>query len=157
MSESKTHLGFHLNEEPFAIPVDRVEEVIEYAGPTLIPRAPEYLLGVVNIRGRLIPIMDLRRRFDLGPAMITATSRFIVLNLSWDGEIVSLGALVDSVSGVLDLDEETISPPPTLGGRSSDFLRGTVRYDDKIYMVLEVDSILPADTLREDFAALSRV
>lgn len=157
MSKGETYLLFCLEGEPFSVPVQRVEEVLEYEEPTCIPRSPEYLLGIVNVRGRLIPILDLRRRFGLPPGEITVNSRFVVLNLDWEGEAVPLGLLVDTVEGVIDFDEDLITAPPTLGKNRGDnsFLRGTARHNDSIYMVLEVDRILPGDTLHRDFATVS--
>lgn len=166
MSNLQTYLVFCLNGEPFSVPVQRVEEVLEYGRPTYIPRAPEYLRGIVNVRGRLIPVLDLRCRFGITPAEITTNNQIIILNLNWDGETVPLGILVDDVEGVIDLDEDTITDPPSLGRPNSspregeadrpshdaDFLRGTARHDGKIYMVLDVDRILVADRLHRDFA-----
>jgi purine-binding chemotaxis protein CheW len=157
MSKRETYLVFRLDGEPFSVPVRRVEEVLEYEEPTCIPRAPEYLLGIVNVRGRLIPVLDLRRRFELPPAETTVNSRYIVLSLDWEGETVPLGVLADAVEGVIEIDEETIADPPAFGARGGSFLRGTTRHNDAIYMVLEVDSILTAARLHEDFAALAHL
>lgn len=164
MSKQETYLVFRLREDPFVVPVGRVEEVLEYERPTVIPRAPDYLLGIVNVRGRLIPILDLRRRFEIPPTEITVSSRFVVLNLSWDGETVPLGILVDLVDGVVDLDTDTIAALPPVGRETekdadtlgeTGFLQGTARHGDSIYMVLDVDRILVNDTLHRDFASLS--
>ena len=156
MSRQETHLLFRLGGEPYSLPVQRVEEVLDYEEPTCIPRSPDYLLGVVNVRGRLIPVLNLRRRFGLPSTEMTTSSRFIVLNLSWGGETVPLGILVDAVEGVIDIDTDSISDPPGTADRGeSDFLRGTVRCNDSIYLVLEVDRILTSDMLHNDFAAVS--
>ncbi len=151
---SGTWLVFQLAEESYVVPVTRVDEVLEYTTPTCIPRSPVYLRGILNVRGRLIPVLDLRRRFGLAVADITHDSRIVVINLDWEGDTVPLGVLVDAVSGVVDLPPEALSDPPTLG-RNGDgdggVLTGTARWNEEILLVLDPDSILTAEMVHRDF------
>lgn len=156
MVDRHTFLVFGLGEEAYAISVERVEEVIEYESPTVVPRSPDYLLGIINVRGRLVPILDLRRRFGLPPAETTVDSRFIVLDLHWGNETLSLGVLADSVRGVVDIPDDVMGPPPSIGSASAEaFLRGTARLKDRIVLVMEVDQILTPDLVHQGFAELS--
>ncbi|TVR04808.1 MAG: hypothetical protein EA403_04350, partial [Spirochaetaceae bacterium] len=145
-----------LDGEEYAISVERVEEVIEYEVPTPVPRSPAYLLGIINVRGRLVPILDLRRRFGLLPAEATVNSRFVVLDLHWAKESLSLGVLTDSVQGVIDIPQDAMGPPPKIGRAGAEaFLKGTARVQDRILMVMEVDQILTPALVHEGFAELS--
>ena len=156
MVDRHTYLVFGLESEEYAIGVERVEEVIEYEIPTPVPRTPDYLLGIINVRGRLVPILDLRRRFGLPPAEATVDSRFIVLDLHWDKESLSLGVLTDSVQGVIDIPKDAMGPPPRIGRTGSEaFLQGTARMQERILLVMEVDQILTPALVREGFAELS--
>ncbi len=158
MSDSHrgTWLVFHLADESYVVPVTRVDEILEYTKPTSVPRSPEYLRGVLNVRGRLIPILDLRRRLTLPVVDVTHESRIVVLDLHWDGESVLLGVVVDAVSSVVELPTDALSDPPAVGRHGDDeFLTGTARLDGEILLVVEVDRLLTPEMVQKDFRAWS--
>ncbi len=152
----QTYLLFRLAEESYAVEVGRVEEVLEYEPPTFVPRSPACLLGIVNVRGRLVPILDLRRRFGLPEHEHSGESRFIVMNLKWEGDDVSLGVLADAVEGVADLPGEALAPPPKVGRAvESEFLKSVARHKDRILLLMDVDRLLTPEYLHQRFAELT--
>src|SRR5687768_11578253 len=108
-------LTFGLGSELFAIDVQRVREVLDLSPITRVPQAAEFMLGVVNVRGSAVPVINLRSRFGLPAAATTVNTRIIVLDLTYEGEVTPLGALADSVNEVLEIDESQIAPPPRIG------------------------------------------
>jgi purine-binding chemotaxis protein CheW len=152
---AEKYLTFRVADEAYGVPVTRVEEVLEHHTVTRVPRCPEFLLGIINVRGRLIPVMDLRRRLGMEAAGVTVDTRTIVLTLSYGEEELSIGARTDQVQGVIDLEPEQIEAPPRLGaGREDIGLAGTARTDDGICLLLDVDRLLTPAYLDEQFDLL---
>src|ERR1035438_8033383 len=106
MNETRQYMTFKLGDELFAIDVARVREVLEVPPITKVPTAPEYMRGVVNVRGQATPVVDLRLRFGLPPDSDTVHTRIIVMELELDGEATVLGGVGDSVHEVIELDRE---------------------------------------------------
>lgn len=135
-------LTFGLGSELFAIDVQRVREVLDLSPITRVPQAAEFMLGVVNVRGNAVPVINLRSRFGLPPAATTVNTRIIVLDLTFEGEVTPLGALADSVNEVLDIDENQITPPPRIGSRwRTDFIRGLSKREEDFLIILDIDRI----------------
>ena len=160
-----THLVFHMGGEHYAAAVTEVEEVLEWQKITVVPRTPRYLIGIINIRGTLIPVMDLRKRFgieDEEPSEASGQSaeddedrHILVVRILHGEERIQLGIVVDSVEGVVDLDSSTLEPPPRVG-RSIDesVISGVARHGDRILLVVEPERLLPKDQLDADYDAL---
>ncbi len=142
------YLTFRLGEEIFAVDVIKAREVLDFSPPTRVPQTPAYMLGVINLRGSVVPVVDLRLKFGL-PA--TATSRdtcIIVLEITADGEATIVGAVADSVQEVLELDADRIEPPPRIGTRlKTEFIRGMGNQDDRFLILLDIDRVFSADEL----------
>jgi purine-binding chemotaxis protein CheW len=152
-----THLLFRLAGEHYAAPVTAVEEVLEWQTVTPVPRCPAYLLGVINVRGTLIPVLDLRRRFDIDNEAVDggAERRILVIRMGYGEARIQMGLVVDGVEGVVDIDRETLEPPPALGGsRGAEAVRGVVRHGERILLVVDPDAVLPKETLDADYDAL---
>lgn len=129
---------FLVGGESYGVAIADVQEIIRTPAITAVPRAPEHVAGVINLRGRVIPVIDLRKRFRLPPADAGRDGRVVVINVS--GEIV--GATVDSVSEVLRVPAEAIVPPaPTLGG-SGAHIRGIAQFDERLIVLLDLDRVL---------------
>jgi purine-binding chemotaxis protein CheW len=159
-SSGGTHLVFGLAGEHYAAPVGDVEEVLEWQPVTVVPRCPDYLLGIINVRGSLIPIVDLRRRFGMeagdDPDGDPASARHIlVVLIEYAGERLQMGLVVDTVEGVIDLDEAALEPPPAIG-RSMDAsaIQGLARFGERILLVVEPGALVPKEQLDADFDAL---
>ncbi len=157
VAELSQYLTFCLAEETYALNVARVLEVLELSRITRIPRTPEHLLGVINVRGKAVPVVDMRRKFGMTVAEATVDTCIVVLQVVADGEPVTLGAMVDSVREVIDLPDEELEPAPTIGtGMRVEFIKGMARAGEAFVMVLEIDRIFSEAELsavRESLAA----
>jgi purine-binding chemotaxis protein CheW len=130
---------FRLDGEEFAIEILKVQEIIRKIDSTRVPNAPAFVEGVINLRGKVVPVICLRKRFGLpDPGEGDALSRIVVVEV---GGTVA-GLLVDSVSEVLRIPEETIEPPPKLVKVDSDYVSGVGKLQDRLLMLLDVDKLL---------------
>ena len=108
IAETSQYLTFKLGEEMFAINVSQVREVLDISTITKVPRAPDFMRGVINVRGSVVPVVDLRLKFGMTKTETTVDSRIIVMELSLEGDKTVLGSMADSVHEVLDLDSGQI-------------------------------------------------
>ncbi|MFL5351031.1 chemotaxis protein CheW [Archangium sp.] len=142
------YLGFSLAGETYAIELLRIREIIEHVPITRVPGMPPAVLGVINLRGRVVPVVDLAVKMGMGPRPITRWTCFVIVEALMDGERTALGLLADSVSEVLDLGPDDIEPPPTFGTRAPvDYLRGLGRREQRFILLLDLDRMLSADEL----------
>ncbi len=140
---------FELAGECYGVDISRVQEIIRPPAITAVPRAPEYVEGVVNLRGRVIPVINLRFRFRLPETERGRTDRIVVLEL--DGQTV--GAAVDAVSEVLRIPRSAIEPPAaTLGGAEDSYLRGIAKVDDRLIILLDLNHLFEDAKLAVDAA-----
>ena len=148
IQESSQYITFKLGNELFAINVTQVREVLEVSTITRVPTAPEYMRGVVNVRGKAIPVVDFRRRFGLPPVDDTVSTRIIVMELTLDGEQTVLGGIADSVHEVIELDAANIDPPPRIAMRwRTEFILGMGKRGDDFVVVLDVNAVFASDEL----------
>lgn len=139
---SDQYLTFRLGDEQYAFKVDSVREVIEYTKVTKIPRAARSMRGVINIRGSMIPVFDLKLLFDMGTTEKTADTSIIVLELEETIGLVAMGALADSVQEVIRLDPTSIERPPALGTASiRHAVRGIGKLGDRFVTILDIHQI----------------
>jgi purine-binding chemotaxis protein CheW len=144
----QTYLSFKLGEEVFAINVSKVINILEMSRITKIPKAPEYMKGVVNLRGTVLPVIDLRIKFGLPEKEATVDTSIIVLSISLNGETVLVGAQVDAVKEVLELKTDDIAPSPTIGSKyNSGFIEGMWRMEDIFIMILDMDKVFSIDDI----------
>jgi len=144
ITESAHYITFKLGDELFAIPVAQVREVLDLTEITRVPTAPEYMRGVVNVRGSAIPVVDLRLKFGLPPAADSVNTRIVVLEMDLDGETT---VVADSVHTVIELEPEDINEPPRLGMRwRSDLIRGMGRQDDHFIILLDIAKVFASDS-----------
>jgi purine-binding chemotaxis protein CheW len=142
----QTYLSFKLSEEVFAINVSKVINILEMSHITKIPKAPEYMKGVINLRGTVLPVVDLRIKFGLPEKEATVDTSIIVLSISLNDEPVLVGTMVDAVREVLELKSEDIAPSPTIGAKyNSGFIDGMWRQDEKFIMILDIDKVFSTD------------
>ena len=142
------YLTFTLAEEMFALDIAMVSEVLEFQNITKIPRTPKFMRGVINLRGRAIPVVDLRMKFQMGETEKTVDTCIIIVEVDMDGETAVIGALADSVHEVFEMPEEQIEPPPRLGTRiDTDFIRGMGRQDEEFIIVLDINQVFSSEEL----------
>ena len=130
---------FELAGEVFGVPISMVQEIIRMQEITEIPRAPEFVEGVINLRGKIIPVIDLRKRFGLGAGEQTKNTRIVVIKV---GEI-TVGMVVDAVSEVIRLNDEDIEPPsPIVASLDAEYIKGVGKIESKLIILLDTEKIL---------------
>jgi purine-binding chemotaxis protein CheW len=156
ITETRQYMTFKLGDELFAIDVAQVREVLEVSSITRVPTAPEYMRGVVNVRGKATPVVDLRLRFGLPKGADTVNTRIMVMELELDGEAAVLGAVADSVHEVIELDPGNINPPPRIAMRwRTDFIQGMGKRGDDFIIILDINAVFSSEqvALVKDVAA----
>ena len=148
ISEIRQYLTFRLEEEIFGLDVGKVREILDMTTITKIPRTPEFLRGVINLRGNVVPVVDMRLKFGLPTVDNTVDTCIVVTEVSLEGETTVLGALVDSVQEVFELEPGQIEPAPRIGTRlRTEFIQGMGKRDGKFIMLLDVDRVFSSDEL----------
>src|SRR5690349_10343844 len=137
-------LTFELGNETYGVEILRVREIRGWTSVTKIPNAPAHMLGVLNLRGSIVPVVDLRRRFDLERAEYTKVTVIIVLSVhSQAGRTREVGVVVDGVSDVVDFNTADMKPAPDFGGGSStDYIRGLVPSGERMVVLLDIDRLI---------------
>jgi purine-binding chemotaxis protein CheW len=139
-------LTFVLGSETYGVDILRVQEIRGWSAVTKIPHAPAHMLGVLNLRGSIVPIVDLRMRFALERAEYTAVTVIIVVSVNSAAGKRDFGVVVDGVSDVVDVNSADVKPAPELGSRSAtDFIRGLVPVADRMVVLLDIDRLLGRD------------
>lgn len=133
---------FSIGEEEFGVDILKVQEIIRTMEITRVPRAPEFVEGVINLRGKVIPIIDLRRRFKLADRAHDKHTRIIVIEIS----SMVVGFVVDSVSEVLRIPSNTVEPPPpVVSGMDSEYISGVGKLEDRLLILLDLNKLLSSD------------
>lgn len=123
----------------YGVPITQVQEIITMTRPTQLPQAPDFVEGIINLRGRIIPIIDLKKRFQMGTSDITSDTRSVVVEV--EGQTV--GIIVDEVSEVLRLSNSDIEPPPDIiGGITAEYLTGVGKIEGRLLILLDMNKIL---------------
>ena len=144
----RSYLSFRLGEELFAIHVMKIMEIMEVPKITHVPHAPDFLKGVINLRGSVLPVIDARIKFGMTPVEPTINTCILVLNVSVDEELVTIGAMVDAVSEVFEADETTIQPSPSIGTKyRPEFIEGMIKENDQFMMLLNIDKVFSSNDL----------
>jgi purine-binding chemotaxis protein CheW len=148
ITDTRQYLTFRLGEEVFATDVAKVREVLDFTTITKIPRTPDFMSGVINLRGNVVPVVDLRLCFEMSKTEKTVNTCIVVVEMLVDGESSVIGALADSVEEVIDLEPEQIQPPPRIGAKiRTDFIKGMGKRDAQLIMILDIDRVFSADEL----------
>ncbi|MCM5681262.1 chemotaxis protein CheW [Schlegelella sp. S2-27] len=141
--QSAQYLTFMLAGETFAVGILAVKEIIEYRGLTEVPMMPVHVRGVINLRGAVVPVMDLLMRFGRAPSPVGKRTCIVILEIESEQERQVIGVVVDAVNEVLDIGASEIEPPPAFGARiRSDFIEGMGKVRDKFVILLDVNQML---------------
>ena len=141
--ETGQYLTFKLADEVFALDVANVREILEYTRITKVPKTAEFLLGVINVRGSVVPVIDMRLRLGLDSVEPTVDTCIVVVEISVDGDTVIVGALVDSVQEVFELESQMIEPAPRIGTRwKTEFIEGLGKREDEFIMILNIEKLI---------------
>ncbi len=146
--ETGQFLTFKLDEEIYALDILQVREVLDYTAITKVPKMPQFMRGVINLRGGVVPVIDLRLKFGLNMSENTVDTCIIIMEITLDGETTLLGALADSVQEVITLDSEMIEPPPKIGTRlNTEFIKGMGKKNDDFIILLDIDRVFSSEEL----------
>ncbi len=148
VSDSNQYLTFMLGEEGFAIEISRVREVLDFTDLTKVPRTPDYMRGVINLRGNVVPVVDLRLQLGMTAVEKTVDTCIVIVEVDISADMLHIGMLADSVQEVVDIDTNQIEPAPRLGTRlKTDFIKGMAKRDEKFNIILDIDKVLSGDDL----------
>ncbi|WP_404416155.1 chemotaxis protein CheW [Marinospirillum sp.] len=143
-------LTFQLGNEGFGVEISGIQEVLEYRKATRVPRTPEFMLGVINLRGKVIPVVDLRPHFGLQVKEPTVDTCIIIIHVIIEGENTPLGILADRVQQVVDIPAEQISPPPKIGNKiNAAYIYGMARIDEDFIILLRLSRVFSSDELQK--------
>ena len=146
--EMTQYLTFILDEEVFALEIGKVREVLDFTTLTKVPQTPDFMRGVINLRGSVVPVVDMRLKFGMDKTEQTVNTCIIIAEIELDGDTTVLGALADSVQEVVELNQGQIEPAPKIGTRlKTEFIRGMGRQEDRFIILLDIDKVFSTDEL----------
>lgn len=144
------YLSFSLGSELFAINVLQVKEILADMRVTRVPQMPDYMIGVINLRGSVVPVIDLRRKFGMKEEKTNMENCIVVMEVNFSGEELVIGALTDAVREVFDLNDGEIEPPPKMGMKlKTEFIQGLGKQGDEFIIILDIDKIFSGDELSQ--------
>ena len=142
INDTNQYLTFKLGEEVFALDITKVREVLEYTAVTKVPQTPAFMRGVINLRGGVVPVVDMRLKFGMEVTANTVNTCIIISEINIDEEITILGALADSVQEVIELEPAQIEPAPRMGTRlKTEFIKGMGKRDGEFIIILDIDKV----------------
>jgi purine-binding chemotaxis protein CheW len=148
ITETMQCLTFKLGEEVFAVNVAKVREILDFTTVTKVPQTPDFMRGVINLRGSVVPVVDMRLKFGLSATEKTVNTCIIVMEIVLDGDTSIVGALADSVQEVLELEPEQIEPAPRIGTKlNTEFLVGMGKHNETFIMILNIDKVFTFDEI----------
>lgn len=154
LEEQQQYLTFMLNGETYAISILRIKEIIQYDQLTEVPRMPNFIRGVINLRGAVVPVIDLSARFGKQPTKVGRRNCIIIIEVEVGEETQNVGVMVDAVNAVLDIPANEIEPAPTFGANiRADFIAGMGKINGKFVIILNIQYVLSMD----DMAMLAEV
>ncbi|MCB1762693.1 MAG: purine-binding chemotaxis protein CheW [Gammaproteobacteria bacterium] len=143
-------LTFLLDKEVYGIDISQIQEVLEYRKVTPVPRTPDYMLGVINLRGNVVSVVDLRRLFDMHVGHISVDTCIVIVDVEVDGEKTPMGILVDAVKQVITLSGGQISPPPRFGSRIDNrFISGMGKQNEEFIVILDLPRVFSQEEMEE--------
>jgi len=150
------YLTFHIGEEKFGAHVSQVLNILEMIQIIDVPKSPDYMKGVINLRGKVLPVIDLRLKFGLSETDYTYSTCIIVMDLELDKTTIHLGMIVDEVLSVVEIEQKQMEPQPSIGNKyKSEFIFGMANVDDQFIMLLDMQQILKNDEIGVLAGALS--
>lgn len=148
ITQTTQFLTFTLANEVFAVDISQVKEVLEYTELTRVPRTPAFMCGVINLRGSVVPVMDMRLKFGMDKGERTVNTCIIILEVTQEAGTTVIGAMVDSVKEVMELNPEQIEAPPKIGTHlRTDFIQGMGKQDDHFVIILDSNKIFSSEEL----------
>ncbi len=148
VTETTQYLTFKLEEEVFAVDVAKIREILDFTLATKVPGTPDFMRGVVNVRGNVVPVVDMRLKFGLSITEKTVDTCIVVMEIAVEDDKTVLGALVDSVQEVFELEANQVEPPPRIGSRwRTEFIKGIGKRNDELIIILDIDRVFSSTEL----------
>jgi purine-binding chemotaxis protein CheW len=146
IAQTTQYLSFNLDDEVFALDISKVREVLEYTTVTKVPQTPAFMKGVINLRGSVVPVIDMRLKFGMSVTEKTINTCVIIVEINLDGNTTVLGAMADSVQEVFELEDDQIEPAPEIGTRlKTEFIKGMGKRDDSFIIILDIDKVFSSE------------
>ncbi len=148
--DTNQYLTFKLQDEVFGLAIGKVREVLDFTTITKVPQTPDYMRGVINLRGSVVPVVDLHLKFGLAQTEKTVNTCIIIVEINMEGDITVLGALADSVQEVIELEPEQIEPAPKIGTKlNTAFIKGMGKREEEFIILLDIDKVFSTDELAQ--------
>ena len=148
ITETTQYLTFKLEDEIFAVDISKVREVLDFTAITKVPRTPEFMRGVINLRGSVVPVVDMKLKFGMAKTEKTVNTCIIIVEVTVDNETTVLGALADSVQEVMDLEPNQIESAPKIGTKlRTEFIKGMGKRDEHFIIILDIDKVFSTGEL----------
>jgi purine-binding chemotaxis protein CheW len=148
LTEARQYLTFKLSEEVFGVDVAQVREILDYVKITKVPQTPDFMCGVINLRGSVVPVVDMNMKFGMVKTERTVNTCIVVVEVVLNEEKTILGALVDSVQEVFEIEPDNIEPAPKIGTKlKTEFIKGMGKRDDKFIIILDIDKVFTSEEL----------
>ncbi|EKD81617.1 MAG: hypothetical protein ACD_39C01725G0002 [uncultured bacterium] len=142
------YLAFKLGDEVYAVDVAKVREILDFPPITKVPRTPEFMRGVINLRGSVVPVVDMRLKFGMPMTERSVNTCIVVVEALLENELTTIGALADSVQEVIELSPSNIEPPPRIGSRLKvEFLKGMGKIGENFLMILDIDKVFSSSEI----------
>lgn len=142
------YLTFILGNKSYAISILKIKEILEYGTITPIPKMPDFICGAINLRGKLVPVIDLLERLGNGKSEIEKRSCIVIVEMNFGNETLNIGVIVDAVSKVMDFKKSDIEAAPSFGGSvDTDFIEGMGKVEEDFVIILNIDRVLSLDDL----------
>ena len=150
IEQQAKYLTFIVGSETFALDIRSVREILQYCPMNSVPLMPQFVRGVINLRGSVVPVIDLQARFGRPPAVVGKKTCIVIFDCQRDDERTELGLLVDAVSEVLDISPDSIEPPPNFGTSvRRDFIRGMGKIDSRFVIILDPDKVFDVEEMAD--------
>ena len=148
IKDIRQYLTFKLSDEIFGVDVAQVREILDYIQITKVPQTPDFMCGVINLRGSVVPVVDMRLKFGMEKTEKTVNTCIVVVEVTLEEENITLGALVDSVQEVFELSPSEIEPAPRIGTKlNTSFIKGMGKRDDRFIILLNIDRVFCSEEL----------
>lgn len=148
ITETRQYLTFKLHDEVFGVDVAQVREILDSVKITKVPQTPDFMCGVINLRGSVVPVVDMNQKFGMNRTERTVNTCIVVVEVKIENENTILGALVDSVQEVFELEPQDIEPAPRIGTKlNTDFIKGMGKREDNFIIILDIDKVFSTEEL----------
>lgn len=148
MQNMTQYLTYKLGDEVFAFDISKVREVHDFTKITNVPKTPDFMRGVINLRGSVVPVVDLKLKFGMNRTEKTVNTCIVITEVTVDGEATVLGALADSVQEVMDIDSDHIEPAPTIGTQlNTKFIKGMGKQNERFVIILDIDKVFSTEEI----------